>query len=269
VSDKSRYGKIGLIGSGVMGEAIVSGLIKSGICPPGDVTVSDASESRLDHMRSKYGVNAVKENLKVLSAADILVLAVKPDTMPELLQELGPHTTENLIVISIAAGVKLSNIAWFIKTKVVRAMPNICAQVGEGMTALAHTSNLTHEDMETVKKLFESVGRAIWVDESKMDAVTAISGSGPAYLFLVMEAMIQGGVECGLPIVQARELVRQTFKGAVTMVENGGNPSDLREKIMSPGGTTAAALHQLEVHGVRGAFLEAVTAAAKRSKELG
>jgi pyrroline-5-carboxylate reductase len=252
-----------------MGEAIVSGLIKSGFCPAGDITLSDASESRLEHMRSKYGVNAFKDNLKVVGAADILVLAVKPDTMPELLQEIGSHMPENMIVVSIAAGVKLSSIAWYIKTKVVRAMPNICAQAGEGMTALSHTSNLTHDDMELVKKIFESVGKAIWVDESKMDAVTAISGSGPAYVFLVMEAMIQGGVECGLPIVQARELVKQTFKGAVTMVENGGNPADLREKIMSPGGTTAAALHELESHGVRGAFLDAVSAAAKRSKELG
>ncbi len=268
-SDKPRRNRIGVLGAGVMGEAIIGGLIKSGFCPASDVAVSDALEPRLEHMRSKYGVKAFKDNVKVVGSADILVVAVKPDVLPDLLQEIGPHLGENIILVSIAAGVKLSNIAWWVKGKVVRAMPNICAQAGEGMTALAHTSNLTHEDMELVQKLFESVGKAIWVDETKMDAVTAISGSGPAYIYLVMEAMTQGGVECGLSLAQARELVKQTVKGAVALLENGGTPAEWREKIMSPNGTTAAALHKLESHGVRGAFLDAVLAAAQRSKELG
>lgn len=269
MSDKSRHNKIGVLGAGVMGEAIIGGLVKSGFCAAQDVAVSDAVESRLEHMRAKHGVKAFKDNLKVVAASDIIVVAVKPDVLPDLLQEIAPHLKENMIVISIAAGVKLSNIAWWIKTKVVRAMPNICAQAGEGMTALCHTSNLTQEDMDTVQKLFESVGKAIWVDESKMDAVTAISGSGPAYVCLVIEAMIQGGVESGLPLAQSKELVRQTVRGAVAMLENGTNPAEVREKIMSPGGTTAAALHQLELHGVRGAFLDAIQAAVKRSKDLG
>ena len=176
----------------------------------------------------------------------------------------------DVIVVSIAAGVKIASLTWYAKAKVVRAMPNICAQVGEGITALSHTPNLTDEDKAVVQALFDSAGKTVWVDESKMDAVTGISGSGPAYLLLVMEAMVQAGVEAGLPLEQSRQLVYQTVKGAAQMAQaTGESPAALREKITSPGGTTAAALHELEAHGVRGAFLDAVAAAVHRAKELG
>jgi pyrroline-5-carboxylate reductase len=252
-----------------MGEAIIGGLIKSGFCTAANIAVSDVSQTRLEHLAKNYKVRIFKENSAVVADCGLLVLCVKPDAMPDLLQEIGSAVSDETIVISIAAGIKLAALIANIKAKLVRAMPNICSQSGAGMTALSHTPNLTAQDMDTVKKLFESIGKAIWVDETKMDAVTAISGSGPAYIFLVMEAMVQGGVENGLTFAQSREMVYQTVKGAIKMVEDGGNPADLRERIMSPNGTTAAALHELESAGVRGAFLDAISAAARRSRELG
>lgn len=252
-----------------MGEAFTAGLLKSGFCAAGDLTVSDESAARLEHMRKKHGVKATGDNNEVAESSEILLLAVKPDAISELLKEIAPNIREHMIVISIAAGVKLASLTWYAKAKVVRAMPNICTQAGEGMTALSHTPNLSEDDLAMVQKFFESTGKTIWVDESKMDAVTAISGSGPAYIYLVMEAMTQGGVEAGLPLAQAKELVRQTFRGASALLELGGTPAELREKITSPNGTTAAALHRLESHGVRGAFLDAISAAVQRSRDLG
>jgi pyrroline-5-carboxylate reductase len=269
VSENTRLDKVGILGGGVMGEAIIGGLIRSGFCAAANIAVSDVSQTRLDHLAKNYKVRIFKENSAVIAESGLLVLCVKPDAIQDLLRDVGSAVREQAIVVSIAAGVKLSTLISNVKSKVVRAMPNICAQSGAGMTALSHTSNMSQQEMDVVKKLFESIGKAIWVDESKMDAVTAVSGSGPAYIFLVMEAMVQGGVENGLTLAQSRELVYQTVKGAVKMVDDGGNPADLREKIMSPNGTTAAALHELESNGVRGAFLDAISAAARRSKELG
>ncbi len=270
VNGKIKNKKIGIIGGGVMGEALVAGLLRSGACSAENLMVSDTLVERLEFLRSKYGIDADKDNMRIVGRCEIIVLAVKPQTLPDLLREIGPSIHKDVVVVSIAAGVKLSSLTWWIKTKVVRAMPNICTQVGEGLTALAGTPGITQEDMDMVGVLFEAVGKAVWLDESKMDAVTAISGSGPAYMFLVMEAMIQGGVEAGLSLQQSRELVFQTVKGAAQMaITSGENPAVLREKITSPQGTTAAALHQLELHGVRGAFLDAIAAAAQRSRDLG
>lgn len=270
MNGKLKNKKIGIIGGGVMGEALVAGLLQSGACEASNIMVSDAVESRLEFFRSKYGVAAEKDNMRIVGKCEIIVLAVKPQTLPDVLREVGPGIHQDVVVVSIAAGVKLSSLTWWIKTKVVRAMPNICVKVGEGVTALAGTPGITPADREVIQVLFESVGTAVWVDEAQMDAVTAISGSGPAYILLVMEAMIQGGVEAGLSLEQSRNLVFQTVKGTAQMaMTSGENPASLREKIMSPQGTTAAALHQLELGGVRGAFLEAVAAAVRRSKELG
>lgn len=262
--------KIGFIGGGMMGEALIAGLLKSGVCPAADIMASDVSNARLEHLRAKYGVSAENDNMRIVGKCPVIVLAVKPQTLPDLLRDIGPSVHGDVIVISIAAGVKIASLTWYAKAKVVRAMPNICAQVGEGITALSHTPNVTAADQALVQTLFGSVGQTVWVDEARMDAVTAISGSGPAYLMLVMEAMVQAGVEAGLPLDQSRQLVYQTVKGAAQMAQTTGeSPAALREKITSPQGTTAAALHQLEQHGVRAAFLDAVAAAVRRSKELG
>ena len=252
-----------------MGEAIISGLLRAERCSPGAITVSDASPARLEHLRVKYGVNVTNDNLTVVARAEVLVLAVKPQVMPDVLREIGHSIHEDVVAISIAAGVRIATLMQFVKARLVRAMPNVCATVGEGITALVPTPRVEKDDRAMVEELFGSVGGVLWVEETKMDAVTAISGSGPAYLFLVMEALMQAGVEHGLTQEQARTLVYQTVKGAAALAMEGEHPAVLRERVTSPGGTTAAALHELEAHGVRAAFLAAVSAAVKRSKELG
>lgn len=269
VNEKLRVRKIGFIGGGVMAEALIGGVLKAGVCRPESIMVSDVSAERLKHLSAAYGVGTDQDNLKIVSRSDFLVIAVKPQVISEVLREIGHSVHENVIVVSIAAGVKIATLAQSVKARLVRAMPNVCATVGEGITAFAPTPKVDADDRLVVEAVFSSVGKTLWLDESRMDAVTAISGSGPAYLFLVMEAMIQAGVENGLSLEQARLLVFQTVRGAAVMAMGGEHPAVLREKVTSPGGTTAAALHELEAHGVRGAILAAVAAAAERARELG
>ncbi len=266
---KLRNKKIGFIGGGAMGEAIIAGLLKAGSCDAGAIMVSDASPARLEHLKAKYGVAVSRENLAVVGHCDVLVLAVKPQVLPDVLRDVGHSIHDDVVVASIAAGVRIATLMQFVKARLVRAMPNVCATVGEGVTALSPTPRVEEEDRAIAEELFGAVGAVLWVEESKMDAVTALSGSGPAYVFLMMEALVQAGVENGLTLEQSRMLVFQTVKGSAALALEGENPAVLREKVTSPGGTTAAALHELEAHAVRAAFLAAVAAAAARSKELG
>ncbi len=252
-----------------MGEAIIAGLLKAGACAAGSIMVSDTSSTRLDHLKARYGITVTNDNMAVVSRSDILVLAVKPQVMPEVLREVGHSIHDDVVVISIAAGVRIATLMQFAKARLVRAMPNVCATVGEGITALVATPRVNAEDRARTEELFGAVGSVLWVEEAKMDAVTAISGSGPAYIFLIMEALMQAGVENGLTLEQARALVYQTVMGSATLAMGGEHPAVLRERVTSPGGTTAAALHELEAHGVRAALLAAVSAAVRRSKELG
>ncbi|MBI5636857.1 MAG: pyrroline-5-carboxylate reductase [Nitrospinae bacterium] len=269
VNGKLKNRKVGFIGGGAMGEAVIAGLLKAGICPAEAVMASDASSARLDHLKARYGIAVTKDNMAVVSRSDALVLAVKPQVMPDVLREVGHSIHDDVVVISIAAGVRIATLMQFIKARLVRAMPNICATAGEGVTALVSTPRVEDGDRAVAEELFGAVGSVLWVEESKMDAVTALSGSGPAYVFLMMEALMQAGVENGLTQEQARALVYQTVKGAAALAMEGEHPAVLREKVTSPGGTTAAALHELEAHGVRAAFMAAVSAAVRRSKELG
>ncbi len=252
-----------------MGEAIIAGLLKAGACPPEAILASDASPVRLDHLKARYGIGVTKDNLSVVAHADVLVLSVKPQIMPEVLREVGHSINEDVVVVSIAAGIRVATLIQSVKARLVRAMPNVCATVSQGSTALVSTPRVESNDRAMVEELFGSVGSVLWIEEAKMDAVTALSGSGPAYVFLMMEALIQAGVENGLTLEQARALVYQTVKGSATLAMEGEHPAVLRERVTSPGGTTAAALHELEAHGVRAAFLAAVAAAVRRSKELG
>ena len=253
-----------------MGEALLSGLIKGSFCKPEDITVTDVREERLKELRDRHNVNTESDNSKVAADSDILLLAVKPQQMEDILKEIAPHVTQNAIVISVAAGVKISTIGEKIKGKIVRTMPNMCAQLMESATAVCAGDLVSKTETELVVKMFNCVGRTVVVDEPLMDAVTGISGSGPAYIYFIMEALIQAGTDAGLTPEQSRDLVLQTVLGSARMaIESGEDPEQLRKKIMSPQGTTVAALTLLDERGARNAFIDAVAAAVKRSKELG
>ena len=261
---------IGFIGCGFMGEALLGGLIAGGFCRPEEITLTDARKERIEELRERYGVNGESDNAKVAAGSDILVLAVKPQVMGGVLKEIADRVGQDTIVVSVAAGVRISTIASQIKGKIARTMPNMCAQVSESATGVCAGSGVGKNELELILKMFGCVGKTVVVNESLMDAVTGLSGSGPAYIYLVMEAMIKAGTDAGLSPEQSRSLVLQTVKGAAMMAfKTGEEPEVLRKRIMSPQGTTVAALDVLDSRGVREFLGEAVAAAVKRSKELG
>ena len=258
-----------IFGAGVMGETLLSGLIRSGR----DVADLSITEKRTDHaavLNAKYGVS-VLDNATAAKSADVLVLVVKPQDMDGLLSEIRDHVVPGNLVVSLAAGITTE----FLESRlpegssVVRVMPNTPALVDQGMAAVSPGQHCTPEHLDEAEALLRSCGRVVQVPEKYQDAVTAISGSGPAYIFYVVEAMIEAGVVLGLPRATSTELVVQTLFGAATMLkETGEHPTVLRERVSSPGGTTVAALRQLDDHKVRAAFISAIEAAAQRSHEL-
>ena len=258
-----------IFGAGVMGETLLSGLIRSGR----DVADLTITEKRSDHaaqLNAKYGVS-VLDNATAAESADVLVLVVKPQDMHGLLAEIRDHVAPGNLVVSLAAGITTD----FLESRlpegssVVRVMPNTPALVDQGMAAISPGRHCTDDHLEEAEALLRSCGRVVRVPENYQDAVTAISGSGPAYIFYVVEAMIEAGVVLGLPRATSTELVVQTLFGAATMLkETGEHPTVLRERVSSPGGTTVAALRQLDDHKVRAAFITAMEAAASRSHEL-
>lgn len=261
--------RLAAIGAGVMGEAILSGLLTAGWRPE-DIRVCDARRDRLTEVNERHGVASA--TLAQAATADLLLIAVKPQDVPGVLAELHDHVDKHTLVLSIAAGVTLATLQAGLPdgTPVVRAMPNTPARVGRGITAISPGTYATPEHLDRVSEVLATVGQVITVAEKYQDATTAVSGSGPAYLFLVAEAMIEGGVHCGLSRDIATELTVQTLLGSAALLrESGEHPAILRENVTSPGGTTAAALRRLEDHGVRSAFLAAVEAARNRSVELG
>jgi pyrroline-5-carboxylate reductase len=258
-----------IFGAGVMGETLLSGLIRSGR----DVADLTITEKRSDHaaqLNAKYGVS-VLDNATAAESAEVLVLVVKPQDMHGLLAEIRDHVAPGNLVVSLAAGITTD----FLESRlpegssVVRVMPNTPALVDQGMAAISPGRHCTDDHLEEAEALLRSCGRVVRVPENYQDAVTAISGSGPAYIFYVVEAMIEAGVVLGLPRATSTELVVQTLFGAATMLkETGEHPTVLRERVSSPGGTTVAALRQLDEHKVRAAFITAMEAAASRSHEL-
>ena len=258
-----------IFGGGVMGETLLSGLIRSGR----EVADLVITERRPDHaamLTGKYGVKVV-DNAEAASLADVLVLVVKPQDMDGLLAEIHDHVVPGDLVVSLAAGITTE----FLESRlpdgssVVRVMPNTPALVDQGMAAISPGQHCTDEHLAAAQALLESCGKVVQVPEKYQDAVTAISGSGPAYIFYVVEAMVEAGVVLGLPRATSNELVVQTLFGAATMLkETGEHPTILRERVSSPGGTTVAALRQLDDHKVRAAFITAIEAAAQRSSEL-
>jgi len=264
--------KIAFIGAGFMGGAIVKGLLRSGAAKKDDIVVSDPSETAVKALVKQTGVKASSDNSGAVSIADIVVLAVKPQMMKEVLEPLGKKIGKKKLVISIAAGLKTSALLSWLPSgvRLVRAMPNICATAGEGATALCAAGGAGEMDMAMARELFDSVGEAVVVNEKAMDAVTGLSGSGPAFVFLFLEAMIDAGVRCGLARDVAKTLAVQTLYGAAKMAKTTGeHPAALKDRVTSPGGTTIAGLAVLEEEAFRGAIIRAVEEAAERSKELG
>jgi pyrroline-5-carboxylate reductase len=262
-------GMTAIFGAGVMGETLLSGLLRAGR-DAGTIVITERNPERARMLSEKYGVR-VLPNEEAADLADTLVLVVKPQDMASLLDEISDHVRPGNTVVSLAAGITTE----FLESRlpegssVVRVMPNTPALVDQGMSGISPGRHCTEEHLQEAEALLSSCGKVLRLDEKHLDAVTAISGSGPAYIFYVVEAMIEAGVVLGLPRATATELVVQTLYGAATMLrETGEHPTVLREQVSSPGGTTVAALRQLDDHKVRAAFVNAMEAAAARSKQL-
>ncbi|KNX36217.1 pyrroline-5-carboxylate reductase [Luteipulveratus halotolerans] len=268
-SHEVQTGKVAIIGAGVMGETLVSGLLRAGR-DAGSLVVSDRSPERLAAVKEQYAV-PVASAADAAASVDTVVLAVKPQDMDKVLAVVRDHLAPGTLVVSIAAGITTAFLEERLPegTPVARVMPNTPALVDEGMAAVSPGSHCDAHHLWVAQDLMRSCGKVLSVGEEHQDAVTAISGSGPAYIFYVVEAMIEAGVLLGLPRATATELTVQTLYGAATMLkETGEHPTVLRERVSSPGGTTVSALRELEDHKVRAAFLSAMEAAARRSAEL-
>ncbi len=264
-----REKQTAIIGAGVMGEALLSGLVRAGRRVD-QLLVGEKRPERARELEDRYGV-AVVGNGEAASRADTVVLVVKPQDMAEVLDELSGSLRAGQLVVSLAAGITTA----FIESRVpagvavVRVMPNTPALVDEGMSAISPGSHCSEGDLAEAEQMLGSVGKVLRIPERQQDAVTSISGSGPAYIFFVVESMIEAGVHLGLPRATATDLVIQTLVGSGRMLqETGTHPTVLREQVTSPGGTTASALRELEVHRVRAAFLAAMEAARDRSRAL-
>ena len=260
--------RLALVGAGAMGEALLSGWLASGWAAD-EIVIVDAHAPRVQELHERHGVRGVE--LDEAAAAATIVLAVKPHQVASVLEELSPALQASSVVVCIAAGVTLEKLAAGLPERqgVVRVMPNTPALMGEGMAGIVAGAHATKEQGAVVVELFEAVGRAVVVDEPSLDALTALSGSGPAYLFYIAEAMIEAGVHQGLTRPQATELVNQTFVGAGAMLAGSGDSATvLRERVTSPAGTTAAALRALDDHGVRAGMMAAVDACVERSRRM-
>lgn len=263
--------KIGLIGCGNMGEALLAGLIKNEEFRNEDIAVSEKQEGKLNSLKNKYtGVNFTNNNKSTVENSEVIILAVKPQDMEALLKEISPSLKTSQLLISIAAGIKISFIEKNIPSSipVVRAMPNLPALICEGISAYSTSQTISEENEEIAEKILRSVGKAIKIEEDKLDAVTAISGSGPAYIFYILESMMEAGEKLGLSKEQSKNLSVQTILGAAKMIEQGECPADMRKKVTSPNGTTEAALKVLFNKEWKEVLIEAIKKAEQRSKEL-
>ena len=264
--------KIGFIGGGKMGEALINGILRAGLSSSDKIMVSDVDKKRLQILEKEAGIKTTQENRKITSGSDIIILAIKPNMMGSVLDELKSEITSKHLVISIAAGVPLSFMESSLNEgcRVVRVMPNTPCLVGETAAGYALGGNATQADGKLVGQLLDAVGRSFLLDEKHLDAVTGLSGSGPAFIYVVIEALADGGVKMGLPRDVATTLAAQTAFGAAKMVlESGTHIGRLRDAVTSPGGTTIEGLHALEKGGIRNALINAVEVATKKSKRLG
>lgn len=264
--------KIGFIGAGQMATALSKGFVTKAGVPVENVLAADAMEASREKFHEKTGITVTESNVEVMESCDVIVLAVKPQVLPDVMEEIADYVTPDHLIISICAGIPLAKLEAGLgeETRLVRVMPNTPCLVGQGAIAFCQSETVTVEDFEITCALLKSVGRCFHVGEHVMDAVTGLSGSGPAYVYLVIEALSDAGVMMGLPRDVATTLAAQTVRGAADMVlETKEHPGVLKDRVTSPAGTTIAGMRELESHGVRAAFYEAVIAATKRSEELG
>jgi pyrroline-5-carboxylate reductase len=256
-----------------MGEALVSGLISSASSKPENIICTDVREAKLKAIKEKYGVQAKPENIEAVAGSDIVIYAVKPQIMAAVLKETAQKLDMSKLIISIAAGVPMEAIEAFLnkKLRLIRVMPNIAAAVKEAATAIAAGKNATEEDIKQTMTIFNSIGKTVFIPENYlMDAITGLSGSGPAYIFLIVEALADAGVKVGLSRQEALFLSAQTVLGAAKMlIETQEHPGQLRDRVTSPGGTAIAGLATLEQGGLRTTLINAVEVATNRSRELG
>jgi pyrroline-5-carboxylate reductase len=263
---------IGFLGTGNMAEALIKGLTAARVVDPERIYGSDPRQERCDELTQRYHIHTSTDNAVIARASEIVVLSVKPQILPAVLDEVAPHLQPHALVISIAAGTPVAAIERRLPkgTRVVRTMPNTPALVGAGATAIAGGGHATAEDLEAARRIFEAVGMAIVLDEEQLDAVTGLSGSGPAYVFLIIEALSDAGVKMGLSRYNAQALAAQTVLGsAKLLIETKEHPGRLKDMVTSPGGTAIAGIATLEAGGLRTTLINAVEAATRRSQELG
>ena len=263
---------IGFIGAGNMAEAMIRGLVRGGHVPAARITASGPRRERLDKLVASYGIAITLDNREVARSAGLVVLSVKPQILDKVLREIRDQLQPGALVVSIAAGVDTEAIESAITdgVRVVRAMPNTPALVGAGATAIAPGRHASEADLATAKALFDAVGITVVLDESHLDAVTGLSGSGPAYIFLILEALSDAGVKVGLSRRSAQLLAAQTVLGSAKMlIETDEHVGRLKDMVTSPGGTAIAGLHTLEEGGLRTTLINAVETATKRARELG
>jgi len=265
--------KIAFIGAGNMGDALISGLLGSESSVPDNIICTDVRQSKLDEIKSKYKVRTADSNREAVGEADIIIYAVKPQILASVLIETAPKLDMSKLVISIAAGVPLAAMETCVQKdlRLIRVMPNIAAAVKEAATAIAAGEHATQEDVNLTMEIFNSIGKCIFLKENYlMDAITGLSGSGPAYIFLIVDALADAGVKVGLSRQDSLFLAAQTAMGAAKLlIETQEHPGQLKDKVTSPGGTAIAGLATLESGGLRTTLINAVEAATNRSKELG
>ncbi|WP_315119429.1 pyrroline-5-carboxylate reductase [uncultured Clostridium sp.] len=262
---------IGIIGCGNMSQAIAEGIVKSNIVESKNIIISDMDEEKLDYMNRKHGINVTKDNGEVTKNSDIIILAVKPNVYGTVIEEIKDKVKDDVVIVSIAAGITIEFIEkkFGKNIKVVRTMPNTPALVGEGMTALCHNDFCSEEDTTYVIDIFKSFGKVEVISEKLIDVVPAISGSSPAYVYMFIEALADGGVLGGLPRDKAYKMAAQAVLGAAKMVlETGEHPGVLKDKVCSPGGTTIEAVYSLEKSNFRGAVIKAMEKCTDKTIEM-
>ncbi len=262
---------IAIIGAGNMGTSLLRGILNANLTTNNHIIVSGTRFENLEHIGKKYTVQHTTNNAKAVRGADVIILCVKAYVVGKVLDEIKSSLKENQLLISIVAGVTIESIQKRVEKNipVVRCMPNIASTVGQGMTALAFGEFVKDKQQEIAVSIFKAVGETVIVGEQHLDAVTGLSGSGPAYIYMVIESLIDGGVKMGLPRDISTKLAIQTVLGSATLVkESNVHPAILRDQVTTPGGTTINAIHELESHGLRSMLIDAVSIATKRSKEL-
>jgi len=267
-----RNKQVGFVGTGNMGEALIKGLIHGHVCRPEQIICSDTRPERLKAVRETFGVKGTSHNVEVVKQSDIIILSVKPQIMKSVVDEIAKALDLSKLVISIAAGVPLEAIELCAQKelKLIRVMPNICVSVREGISAIAAGKHALKEDLQLAQTIFDSVGKSLFIAENLLDAVTGLSGSGPAYIFLIIDALADAGVKVGLSRDDALLLSSQTVLGASKMlIETKEHPGKLKDMVTSPGGTAITGLHTLEEGGLRTTLMNAVEGATQRAKVLG